>query len=68
MSAAIAYRLPRARYRRATLADGRSRELSVLFWAIRHSTPLGSMSTKSRMPQGLSSGGSAFTPYLATNP
>ena len=35
---------------------------------MRHSTPVGSTITKSRMPQGLSAGGSAFKPYLAINP
>jgi hypothetical protein len=33
---------------------------------MRHKTPVGSMTTKSRIPHGLSAGGSALTSYLET--
>src|ERR1700722_14427320 len=41
---------------------------SEIFCPIRHSTPVGSTSVKSRMPQGRSSGGPAATLYLDAIP
>jgi hypothetical protein len=35
---------------------------------MRHKTPVGSTITKSRIPHGLSDGGSAITPYLPIYP
>jgi hypothetical protein len=40
----------------------------LMFCPIRHKTPVGSTTTKSRIPHGLSAGGSTLTPYLAANP
>ena len=39
---------------------------NLMFWPIRHKTPVGSTSTKSRKPQGRSSGGSGS--YLLAMP
>ena len=42
--------------------------LFASFWAMRQSTPVGSTITKSRIPQGLSAGGSTLTAYLIAIP
>jgi hypothetical protein len=39
-----------------------------MVWPMRHNTPVGSTSTKSRMPHGRSSGRSVFVPYLPAIP